>query len=184
MLSVYHRRARCVACVMLALVGCDRVPMPDVSRFLEPELLVTDTPVETDPNACYSRDVTPAVVETVTEQVLVQPPEIASDGRVLRPAAYRTITEARIVQNRREIWFETLCPGEMTPQFVASLQRALAARGLYQGDVTSEMNDETHRAVRRFQRPEGLHSGVLSIAAAKRLGLAVYKREEALAGTL
>jgi hypothetical protein len=155
--------------------------MPDVSRFLEPALEASDRPLDGDPNACYSRDLTPAILETVTEQVLVQPPQVASDGTVLMPGAYRTVTETRIVQERRDIWFENLCPDEMTPQFIASLQRALAARGLYSGDITSEMNPETSQAIRRFQKPEGLHSAVLSVAAAKRLGLAVYARSEALA---
>jgi len=168
--------------LLLVLAGCGAVSMPDVARFLEPELTVRDRPPpEGDANTCYSRDITPAVIETVTEQVIVQSPEIAGDGTVLSPGAYRTVTEARIVQDRREIWFEVLCPEMLTPQFIASLQRALAARGLYHGDVTSQMNPETARAIRRFQEPEGLHSAVLSVAAAKRLGLAVYARDEALA---
>jgi len=169
------------ALLSLVLAGCGPVSMPDVSRFLEPALEVSDRPPDGDPNACYSRDVTPAILETVTEQGVAAPPEIASDGTVLTPGAYRTVTETRIVQDRRDIWFETLCPDEMTPQFIASLQRALAARGLYTGDVTSEMSAETARAIRRFQEPEGLHSAVLSVAAAKRLGLAVYAENEALA---
>ncbi|WP_108484682.1 peptidoglycan-binding domain-containing protein [Oceaniglobus ichthyenteri] len=170
-----------VGCAIVALAGCAPMAMPDVSRFQEPELKVVDAPANTNPNACYSSDITPATVETVTEQVLVQPAEVSPDGTVLRPASYRTETETRIIKDRSEIVFETVCEKDLTPQFVASLQRALAVRGLYTGPVTSEMNAETRRAVRRFQNPEGLHSSVLSVAAAKRLGLAVYSRDEALA---
>jgi len=168
-------------CLFLVLIGCGPMVAPDVKRFLEPELSVSDRPPDAAPGACYSRDMTPAIIETITEQQVVQPPEIADDGTVLTPGAYRTVTEARIVQDRRDIWFETLCPADMTPQFIASLQRALAARGLYEDAITAEMNIETQLAIRRFQRPEGLHSAVLSVAAAKRLGLAVYDRAEAVA---
>ncbi|WP_226779181.1 peptidoglycan-binding domain-containing protein [Oceaniglobus trochenteri] len=153
---------------------------PDVSRFLEPELSASDRPVGSDPNACYSQDVTPALIETVTEQVVEQPPELSKDGTLRRPATYRTVTEARIVKDRSDIWFQTPCPDELTPQFIASLQRALAARGLFAGRVSGVMDAETRQAVRRYQKAEGLHSGVISTAAAKRLGLAVYERDEAL----
>jgi len=59
----------------------------------------------------------------------------------------------------------------LTPDFVASLQRALAARGIYAGVVNGQMDAPTRRAIRRYQKPKGPDSDVLSLATAQELGL-------------
>ncbi len=133
----------------------------------------------TEDGRCYARDVSPAVIETVTEQVLVQPTELSSDGRVLSPAIYRSEKRQRIIRPRRELWFEIPCEKDLTPDFVASLQRALAARGFYHGPITGEVDARTRRAVRAYQRQFGLDSAVLSMAAARKLGLVAVGPEEA-----
>jgi len=61
----------------------------------------------------------------------------------------------------------------LTPDLVASLQRALTARGLYGGQINGMMDRATRHAVRGYQAPLGLDSGILSLAAARKLGLAV-----------
>ncbi len=131
-------------------------------------------PEDARPDACYARDLTPAVIETVTEQVMVQPPQMNADGSVRERAIFRTETRQRIVEERQEVWFETPCQAETDPEFIASVQRALAARGIYQGPVNGEMDRATRRAIRQFQDPQGLDSGVLSLAGARLLGLAVW----------
>lgn len=123
------------------------------------------------PGTCWARDDTPAVVETVTEQIQVQPAVTAADGTVTQPAIYRTETRQAIVRERQETWFEILCEAEMTPEFIASLQRALAARGLYAGQVTGRMDRPTRAAVRTYQKPRGLDSSTISLASARSLGL-------------
>jgi peptidoglycan hydrolase-like protein with peptidoglycan-binding domain len=79
------------------------------------------------------------------------------------------------VKERSVTWFETPCAAGQTPDFVASVQRALAARGLYRGPAHGEMDARTRAAIRRFQTPEGLDSGILSLAAARKLGLVPVK---------
>lgn len=135
-------------------------------------------PPGADPNACFGRHTTPAIVETVTEQVLVQPPQISADGAVSFPAIYRTETRQEIVRERKELWFETLCAEALTPQFVESVQRALAARGFYHGAITGKFDRATRRAVQAYQQSEGLDSEILSIAAARKLGLIEIARPE------
>src|SRR6056297_2185715 len=73
-------------------------------------------------DACLARVTTPAIFETVTDQVMVQPPALDSDGTLREPAVYRTVTRQRIVRERRAVEFETPCPGVMTPAFIASVQ--------------------------------------------------------------
>lgn len=130
------------------------------------------------PGSCWGTDVTPAVVETVTEQVLMQPAQVTVDGRVIAPALYKTETQQRIVRERREIWFETPCDSQMDAEFIATLQRALQARGYYRGPISGEINAATKRAVRKYQAAQGLDSGILSMAAARQLGIVAYTFDE------
>ena len=162
-------------CVLL-LAGCAGVRLPDVARLSEPELVTSRAapPPGRDPNACYGQDVTPAVVETVTEQILLQPAQIDTNGALLYPAVYKTETRQAIVRERTELWFETLCRAELTPELISSLQRALKARGHYRGPINGEMSQRTRRAIRAFQKPQGLNSAILSKPAARQLGLVAF----------
>ncbi|MFX0543604.1 peptidoglycan-binding domain-containing protein [Roseovarius sp. S4756] len=159
---------------LLALVACDR-PAPGAG---EPDLVQTlaEAPPGAAPGTCWGKLVTPAVIETVTEQVLAQPPELSPDGTVARPGVYKTDTRQEIVTERQVTWFETPCPADLTPDFVASLQRALKARTLYTGAINGAMDARTRAAVRKFQKPEGLDSGILSLASARKLGLVAVER--------
>lgn len=121
--------------------------------------------------ACWATDTSPLVIETVSEQVLVSPEELGPDGAVLRPAVFRSVSQQNIVQEREEIWFRAPCPDAFTVSFVASLQRALKARGLYVEPVTGSMDAATEEAVRRYQASRGLDSRKLSLVAARELGL-------------
>nr|WP_246002242.1 peptidoglycan-binding domain-containing protein [Pacificibacter maritimus] len=135
-------------------------------------------PPGADPAACFGRHTTPAIVETVTEQVVVQPPQISADGTVSYPATYRTETRQEIVRERKELWFETLCEDALTPDFVASVQRALAVRGQYSGNANGKMDRATRRAIRAYQSAQGLDSEILSLAAARKLGLVALPRDD------
>ncbi|NKX43667.1 peptidoglycan-binding domain-containing protein [Roseicyclus persicicus] len=182
-------RAPALLCGLLALSAC--VPAGERDAFAEPlsaregaiEVMRGAGPPNADPSACYGHEATPAIVETVTEQVMIQPPQIATDGRVIEPAVFVTETQQRIVEERRELWFQVPCELQVAdPDFIASLQRALAARGYYSGPVTGTMTRRTERAIRDFQAPQGLDSATLSLAAARQLGLSLWNPELAADG--
>lgn len=125
---------------------------------------------------CWGKIPTPAVVETVREQVLVTPGKTNPDGTIATLPVYRSENRQRIVTPRRDRWFETPCPPVFTIEFVSSLQRALQARGLYSGAITGNMDAATRRAVLNIQTADGLPSDVLSIDTARELGLVVAQR--------
>lgn len=160
--------------ILFLLQACGDQPLP-VPGLGEPEVIqIQGSPPPGSPSdACWGQDVQPAVIETVTEQIILQPAQVRGDGTVQAPAVYKTETRQAIVKERRELWFRTPCPPEMTPDFIASLQRALTVRGDYGGPITGRMDRVTRRAVRRYQAPLGLDSGILSLAAARKLGLSV-----------
>ncbi len=130
------------------------------------------------PDTCWDKEVSPAVIETVTEQIILQPAEIMADGTVVQPAVYKTETRQAIVKERNETWFQIPCAEMQTPDFVASVQRALSARGYYRGPVSGELDRRTRNAIRAYQKPQGLDSGVLSLAAARQLGLVALGRDD------
>lgn len=72
--------------------------------------------------------------------------------------------------------FEIPCADDLPADFTASLQRALSARALYSGAITGKMDANTRAAVRRYQQPDGIDSGTLSLAAARKLGLIAVER--------
>jgi hypothetical protein len=161
---------------VLFLGGCGALLNPNVAPWVEPVAVVSrgQGPLNARADACYGRDTTPAIIETVTDQVMLQPPQIDSSGRVLEPGIFITETRQQIVRQRQELWFETPCAAEDDPVFIESLQRALKARDIYRGQITGVMDTRTRRAVRQFQEPQGLDSSVLSLAAARQLGLSVW----------
>ncbi|MCG7494327.1 peptidoglycan-binding protein [Thalassobius sp. Cn5-15] len=162
----------------LMLSACvESLPVPHLSATPEVAQLVDDAPPGAPSGSCWGKRIQPGVYETVTEQIILQPAEVLADGTVLSPAIYKTETRQAVVKQRQEIWFEVPCTTMMTPDFIASVQRALAARGLYRGIVTGEMDNRTRAAIRAYQQPEGLDSGILSLAAARRLGLATVPRD-------
>jgi peptidoglycan hydrolase-like protein with peptidoglycan-binding domain len=59
-------------------------------------------------------------------------------------------------------------------EFIGSLQRALKSRGLYRGTLTGVMDAKTKKSVRWFQKRHGLNSNILSLEAARQLGLVSY----------
>lgn len=170
------------AAMALALAACQgpRVELPQVSRMLDRETVHTheNGPPGAAPGTCWGRDITPAQVETVTEHFIVQPAEIDSDGTVRRPAVFRTETRQRITREREEIWFRAPCPEVMDTDFVMTMQRALAARGHHHGALNGRLDGPTRAAIRSFQQPQGLDSSVLSLAAARQLGLLPYDLED------
>ena len=134
-----------------------------------------EAPPGAAPDSCWGKQTTPAIIETVTHQVMLQPAEVLADGSVIHPAVFKTETRQDIVRPRHETWYEILCTPDLTPEFIASVQRALTARGLYHGAITGDMDRATRAAVRRFQKPQGLDSNLLSLAAARQMGLVAVK---------
>ncbi len=135
-------------------------------------------PLDAAPGSCHARGVTPAILETVTQQVQEAPEVRDAYGTLIEPARFRTLTTTQIVRPRAERWFETPCALRRgDPEFVRQIQRALAVRGLYDGPVHGLYDVPTRAAVRSFQQERGLESGTLSTDAAKALGLVALGRD-------
>ncbi|WP_342344734.1 peptidoglycan-binding domain-containing protein, partial [Vannielia litorea] len=164
--------AACLACALLALSAC--MEPPEVQRRSAPPTIVTsaEAPPNAAPGSCWDKETTPPETKTVIVPTLVQPAQLTASGAVISPPIYRRAPQEQIITPSKALWFETPCPADLTPDYVSSLQRALAVRGHYNGPVTGEMDARTHRAIRRFQQPQGLDSSTLSLAAARTLGLA------------
>ena len=80
--------------------------------------------------------------------------------------------------NSEERLFAVPCPDVLDAQFWSSLQRALAARGHFDGPVNGTADAATRAAVRDYQAPRGLDSDKLSLDAARQLGLLPWPREQ------
>ena len=169
--------------VIFALAGCDALPVAAPAAPPPAPGVLTETtigPPGAADDTCWGKTVTPAIIETVTSQVLVKKAEVNPDGTIGKPPVYRDESRQEIVTPRQETWFETVCPSTLTPEFVASLQRALLARSLYLGAITSVMDPATRAAVQVFQVENGgPDSRVLTLETARALGLIAVERTPA-----
>ncbi|KUF12246.1 peptidoglycan-binding domain-containing protein [Pseudoponticoccus marisrubri] len=157
-----------------AIVGAcgARAPMPDAPASRA--AFQPGPPPLSEPTAdgtCRAREATPAVYEHVMGEVQVVQAEIAEDGTVLRAPVYRRAPVPRIVRPRGEFTFEAPCPEVMTQEFIASVQRALAARGYFAGNVNGQLDAPTATAIGKYQTERGLESDQLSLETARALGL-------------
>lgn len=132
----------------------------------------------TPDDPCIATDVSPALIETESVQVLDTEEVLAADGTVITPAVYHSKFSPKIIRDREIIEFEAVCDAEESPEFVATLQRALKARGHLDGDITGKMDSRTKRSVRSYQSSQGLNSDILSLETARDLGLVAYERED------
>lgn len=164
--------------VVAAFAACD---MPASDRP-EPGVreATTQGPADAPPGSCWGRTVSPAVIETVTEQVQVEPARLSPTGEIQKLPVYRTETRQQIVTPRQDNWFETPCNDALTPEIIETLQRALAVRGIYAGPVTGVLDDATRRAMRQYQVSEGgPDSPVLALTTARSLGVIAVERTPA-----
>ncbi|MQY43397.1 peptidoglycan-binding protein [Epibacterium sp. SM1969] len=142
---------------------------------LPPGQTVRSAAVKAPPGAaagtCWDTEIIPARIATLTQQEIISPAQTDANGLVVEPAVVRTVTRQVVTQPRQERWFETLCPAELSPDLLASLQRALSARGHYSGPVTGQRDRATKDAILKYQRRQGLESGTLSLENARKLGL-------------
>jgi len=126
------------------------------------------------PVAVPDRGAPPPAVEVTLS---VQPPEGASDRCFARDDAPAPRALAPDPSGTPALWFEIPCDAEADPALISALQRALAARGLLDGPVTGTLDTQTRAAIARYQAPLRLRSEVLSLTAARELGLAIWVPE-------
>lgn len=146
-------------CLTAVLAACQAsAPEPATRAQNAPD---SARPASIPENACWTNARIPAVTETVLLPV-------GANGE--------TVPREREVQPAQDRLFAVVCPEQATPDFIASLQRALTARGHYAGPITGEWGAVTAEAVRGYQASQGLNSNILSLEAAQRLGLVVVPR--------
>jgi hypothetical protein len=122
---------------------------------------------------CYFEKITPAEISTQVETRLVQPEKRNTAGQLVSPAQYETTRTQTITKPRSITKIDAVCPEDLTPEFIASLQRAFQARGLFSSTITGSMDTPTRRAILNFQTVRGIESATVMKATAQELGLVV-----------
>ena len=109
----------------------------------------------------------PAQYRTVTRRVVDTPAMIRT---IPVPAVYRDETVEEVVEPARSERVEVICEANAVPDFNRALQRALAARGFYDGAIDGIVGAQTRAAIKAFQDGS---TEVLTVESARRLGLAI-----------
>ncbi|MEM6579200.1 MAG: peptidoglycan-binding domain-containing protein [Pseudomonadota bacterium] len=161
-------------CVALALIGCAPVDIartpPDTgaARAADPVLEAGSDPASPPSKRCWA---------PVPSQALSQSGSADETDEKPGPPTPVGPTET-LLTDLKEGWFEAPCAEMLTPDFVANLQRALAARGFYSGSITGDLDAPTRAAISAYQSKGGLASDTLSLNGARQLGLLPVKQPD------
>ncbi|MEM8978417.1 MAG: peptidoglycan-binding domain-containing protein [Pseudomonadota bacterium] len=156
---------------LLLALGLSACSTPDVVKVETTEVPSRAAPPGAAPGTCWHEDITPAQFSETREKFLVREASISTDGKTRFPAKYRIeVTRTQTAPESR-LWVEVPCDGTLLYGHVAALQRALKARGFYDGPITERLDAQTRHAIRRFQLTFAIDSETLSLETAKRLGL-------------
>jgi len=101
------------------------------------------------------RKITPAEISTLLETRLFQPKKRNTAGQLVSPAQYETTRTQIITKPRSVTKIDAVCPEDMTPEFITSLQWAFQARELFSSTITGSMDMSTRRAILNFQTEGG-----------------------------
>ena len=95
--------------------------------------------------------ITPAEISTLLETRLFQPKKRNTAGQLVSPAQYETTRTQTITKPRSVTKIDAVCPEDMTPEFITSLQRAFQACELFSSTITGSMDMSTRRAILNFK---------------------------------
>jgi len=156
--------ATSLACV----AACTGTQAPIVAEMPVIEQATIETMAD---GRCFTFAPGPTRTETVVVTVQTAPEQRDASGAITQPAIVRSEEREQIVPAGPDVRFEVVCPQNLTQGLVASVQRALSARGAYAGPVNGLLDAGTQKAILVFQSRNGLQSGTLSIATAREFGL-------------
>lgn len=173
-------RSLAAALPLAVFAGCAPLPIgPDVTKLITPTHImpVDMKPPANMPGVCWGHIPGPQITQIVSDIIVATPAQIGSNGEEISPAIYREVTRPQTFNEGGGRWFTRTCDVDMTPDFIMTLQRALSVRGIYRGDINGVLDQRTLRAVQKYQTPQGLDSAVLSLSAARQLGLIAVELE-------
>ena len=117
--------------------------------------------------AKYKRVAKQVVVTPASSKIVKTPPQYkivkikkiekeASFKKVVIPAEYITVRTERERTKGFAKWMPMICENMMTPKLIKKIQKALEAQGFYHGIVDGQKSLELKKAVRDYQRANGL----------------------------
>jgi regulator of extracellular matrix RemA (YlzA/DUF370 family) len=111
---------------------------------------------------------TPARYTTVRIKKLIQP---ASERRIAIPATYKTITKKKKIAEGYAKWVPIVCQSSINSTMITQVQRALKAKGFYNGPIDGIWGAASKSATRAYQKAKGLPVAGLSMATMQSLGI-------------
>ncbi|NOZ89707.1 MAG: peptidoglycan-binding protein [Epsilonproteobacteria bacterium] len=111
---------------------------------------------------------TPPKYTIVKVKKIIEP---AKFKKVVVPAEYKTVTVERERTKGYSKWTPVVCESNMTPTTIKKVQDALKRAGYYQGQINGIWDLESKKALRAYQKANGLAVTRLSIESMKSLGI-------------
>ena len=108
------------------LVACNSANMDEITRKSN--------------NTCFFEKITPAEISTRIETRVIRAEKRDARGQLISPTQYETTRTQTITKPRSVTKIDAVCPEDLTPEFIASLQHAFQVRGLFSAPVTGFPN--------------------------------------------
>ena len=163
-------RALYIFLAALTFAACDAPSSGSKRSTLDPIPTFSSRP-DTPNGACWHQLPGETVTETKEELVETRPAQFDAAGNEIAPAVFgkRQVETETALGNGA--WFRKICTPTLSPEFISSLERALAARGYFKGRVTGTLSNRLKTAIQLYQSDAGLDTSVPSHAMGFRFGL-------------
>ncbi len=146
--------------VMDTEAGVKEIEIPAVYKTVRKK--VVDTPARVD------KKTIPAVTKTMRVKKLLEP---ARKEPVTTAAKFKEISKRELVSASKTEWAQILCKTNANATNVTMVQKALKAAGFNPGKIDGILGSDTARAIKSFQRKNGLSVGALTYDTLRKLNV-------------
>ncbi len=148
--------------VMDVEAGVKEIEIPAVYKTVRKKVVDTPSRVE--------KKMIPAKTKIVKVKKLLEP---AQKVPSTIPAKYKEITKRVLEAPSTTVWARILCKTNSNTNTVVEVQKALKGAGYNPGKIDGILGSDTARAIKKFQRTEGLSVGALTYDTLNKLNISM-----------
>lgn len=142
--------------------GVKEIVIPAEYKMIKKK--VVDSPARVD------EKIIPAVTKTIKVKKIVEPAKKVANTI---PAKFREVAKRVLVSPSKTEWSRILCKTNANTANVLKVQKALKASGYNPGRIDGILGSDTARAIKKFQRDNGLSIGALTYDTMSKLSISL-----------
>lgn len=148
--------------VMDVPAGVTEMVIPAKYRMIKKK--VVDTPARVE------EVIIPAVTKTIKVNKLIEPARKVANTM---PAKFRQVQKRVLLSPSKTEWSRILCKTNSNSSNVVKVQKALKSAGINPGKIDGILGSDTARAIKKFQKMNGLSVGALTYDTINKLNVSL-----------